>query len=243
MSVAAEARRGQPDLSAWALCALSLVLVLVGIGWAAIQGSLWAAAGPFGQSQGQVATGELIAGRRIGQTFIADEVGLYRIDVDLGNYGRLIHGPLVLHVKAAPFVVPDLATASADASQLRANGFVSFVFAPLPEPAGLPLSFWLEAPQAQPGNAVTVLATGQDLYPNGVALFDQFAANGVQDLAFQLYYKPSISQALGVVIERQAQGRPALLGLPRFYVMLLGAYVLGLLALLALAFGRVRGKP
>src|SRR5262249_39606446 len=157
--------------------------------------------------------------------------GLYRIDVHLGNGQGQNQGPLVLHVTTAPFVGPDLARATADASQLQPDGFVAFEFAPLSEPVGTPLAFWLEAPEGRPGNALMAMGAAQDVYRGGAAVFDHVAgAQAVRDLAFRLYYQSGFLGSLGVLLERQTAGRPGIFGLPLLYVVLLLAYLAGLAA-------------
>lgn len=124
---------------------------------------------------------------------------------------------------------------------MRADGFVPFEFAPLPQAAGQPLSFWLEAPQAQPGNALTVMGATADLYPGGRAQFDHWTdTRGVQVLAFRLYYYPGPAQALGVLMQRLADGRPSVFGAPQLYAVLITAYFLGLAVLLVLILVQLR---
>jgi hypothetical protein len=219
---------------------LLLLAVLLAVAALALRGSSRVAQQPCGQLSVQAATGELVAGSRAGQTFRVDQSGLYRIDVYLGNGQRQNQGPVVLHVTAAPFGGPDLARATADASQLQIDGFVAFQFAPLSEPAGQPLAFWLEAPEAGPGHAPTVMGATQDLYPGGAAVFDNLSAtHGVQDLAFKLYFQSELLGSLAVVLARQAAGRPGIFGWPQLYLALLLAYLLGLAVLLGLAARRL----
>ena len=219
---------------------LLVVAVLAAVLGLALRGSSQAAQQPYGQLVVQAAAGELVAGSRAGQTFRTDQSGLYRIDVYLGISHRQNHGPLVLHVSAAPFLGPDLARATADASQLPADGFMAFEFAPLPA-AGQPLAFWLEAPEALPGNALTPMGARQDVYPGGAAQFEGLpAAQGIQDLAFKLYYRSGWLGSLGVLFARQAADRPGIFGWPQLYLVLLLAYLLGLAVLLVVAAKRLR---
>jgi len=217
-----------------------LALTLAALAAIVVSGSLQAASGPYGQYTAQAATGELVAGSQAGQSFVTDQPGLYRIDVYLGHYQRPIRGMVRLHVTALPFAGPDLALATLDAAQVQTDGFESFEFAPLDEPAGQPLCFWLEAPQAQPDNALTVIGANSDSYPNGRAFFNNLpASGGVQDLTFRLYYQPGAGQALATVMQRLAAGRPAAFGAPQLYAILMAGYLLGAAALLALVVSRL----
>lgn len=241
MSSAAEPGRLKRTRAVPAVNWLVPAAVLGLLGWLAVLGGAQTVDGPYGQFEVQAATGELVATVRAGQTFITDQPGLDRIDVYLGDFQRKNRGPLVLHVKAAPSAAADLVSVTLDASQVRGDGYVTFGFQPLPAPSNTPLCFWLEAPQARPGNAVTVLGTTNDAYPGGTALFDHMPANqGVQDLAFRLYYRPGVGEALTTLLARQAQGRPAIFGVPALYLGLVVAYILGLVLLLGLAVTRLR---
>lgn len=223
-----------------ALPGLLVLAVLAAVVALALRGSSQAAQQPYGQPVVQAAAGELVAGGRAGQTFQADQTGLTRIDVHLGQGQRQNEGSLVLHVTAAPFVGPDLARATAEASQLQADGYLAFEFAPLSEPAGQPLAFWLEAPEAQPGAALTPWGASHDVYPGGAAVFENLSAGGVVDLAFRLYYRNGWLGALAVLLARQAAGRPGVFGLPQLHLALGLAYLLGLAAVLVAAVKRLR---
>lgn len=240
MSVAAS-QAGSKNTRSAVIWGLVLLVPLLGtVAVLASQGSLQAVTGPYGQFTADTPAGELVAGAAVGQTFTADQAGLYRIDVYLGNYQRQNHGSLVLHVKAAPFLQADMAVAWADASQVRADGFLSFEFKPLPTPAGVPLCFLLEAPQGSVGNAVTALGTARDTYAGGAALLEKLpGTRDVQDLAFRLYYRPGARQALATLIARQVAGRPSIFGTPQLYQALIAAYLIGLGCLVVLAVSQL----
>jgi hypothetical protein len=239
MSAAAEASR--PGWVRPALIAGLLALLLGTMAAFAVRGSRAAVAGPYGQFAAEAASGELGSGSQAGQTFVADQPGLYRIDLSLENSQPQSAGPLKLHVKAAPDAENDLALVTLDSPRPDAAGLVSFSFAPLAEQAGQPLYFWLEAPAASPGGSVKVMGTAYDSYPGGAARFDQpGAAGGVQDLAFRLYYRPGAGQAIEALTARLASGRPAVFGAPWLYPALVAAYALGLAGLLVLLIARLR---
>ena len=103
------------------------------------------------------------------------------------------------------------------------------------------LAFWLAAPEAQPGYAVTVLGATQEAYAAGAAVFDgRPAPHGVRDLAFRLYYQTGTWEGLAVLLARQADGRPGVFGWPPLYLALLLAYVLGVAMLLGVVINRLR---
>jgi hypothetical protein len=55
----------------------------------------------------------------------------------------------------------------------------------------------------------------------------------VQDLSFRIYYRSGWLGSVGVLLARQAAGRPGIFGWPPLYVGLLLAYLAGLAAALA----------
>lgn len=192
-----------------------------------------ALAGPYGQTVNDVILGELLPGMCPGQTFVADAPGLYRVDVMLATYQRTNTGPLVLHVRAAPFAA-DWATATVDMAGVADNAFHTFTFDPLPLPAGVPAYFCLEAPAAQPGNAITLLPRRADAYPGGRALWaDGTPLTQAADLTFRLFYQPGARWAVAAGLERVAAGKPGVLAWPPFYTGLFGTFVVLLLALTA----------
>ena len=207
----------------------------------------WQAAfhGPYGQPVNNVILGELLPGACPGQTFAADAPGLYRIDVMLANYQRTNIGPLVLHVRAAPFAAADWVTVPSDMQTVADNAFHTFTFEPLPLPAGVPAYFCLEAPTAQPGNAITLLPRQDDAYPGGRALWPTGEPlSQAADLTFQLYYHPAAAWAVSAGLERVAAGKPGVLGQPLTYSLLLFIVLaLGLPAAGALAARLVWGGP
>lgn len=213
------------------LLPLALGVVLVAAWQRGFQAAL---AGPYGQTVNDVVMGELLPGACPGQTFVADAPGLYRVDVMLATYQRTNTGPLVLHVRAAPFAAADWAIVTVDMAGVADNAFQTFTFDPLPLPAGVPAYFCLEAPAAQPGNAITLLPRREDAYPGGRAVW----AGGepltqAADLTFRLYYQPGARWAVAAGLERVAAGKPGLLGRPQFYTGLFVTYVFLLLALTA----------
>ncbi|MCC6192158.1 MAG: hypothetical protein IT318_24270 [Anaerolineales bacterium] len=227
------AARGRFNDAAGRLLLTSLVVVIVLSLW--LRGHQRTVGGPYGQTVADTTLGELLPGRCLGQTFVANAPGLHRVDVFLAIYQRVNHGPLRLHIKASPYVTADLATLTVDMAGVRDNAYQTFKFAPLPLPAGVPAFFCLEAPAARPGNAITVGARQADAYAGGRAQFlDGHVPLGAQDLSFLLFYQPAPSWAVAAGLQRLAANKPGWLGEPLFYAAVFAAY---LAVLAALAWG------
>lgn len=216
-----------------------LAAVLAGLvptAW--LVGSRAALHGPDGPDVNDMASGELVAGQCLGQTIVARAAGLYRVDVWLATYARANHGPLVLRVRAAPFAA-DWAVVELEMASIQDNAYQAFEFQPLPLPAGVPAYFCLEAPQASPGNAITLGGSSRETYPDGgVAAAIGPAVPGLQDLKFQLYYRPGAGLAAGEVLRRLAAGKPGWLGQPILYSVMIAAVAL-MFGLLGWAVGRL----
>ncbi|MGH2523957.1 MAG: hypothetical protein ACRDH2_15735 [Anaerolineales bacterium] len=181
---------------------------------------------PGGQLANDALFGELLNGTRAGQTFVAEHSGLYRVEVFMATYARRVQGPLVFHLRSLTTAGEDLVTVRFDAAQVRDNTFYVFEFPPLPNTAGDPFYFYLEAPGAGPGNALTVWGTRRDAYPAGRAVLRNLPnEEGVQDLTFRLSYRPGAREALREMFDRLAANKPALFGRWWVYLALVILYL------------------
>ena len=176
--------------------------------------------GLSGQFARDMAPGELIRGTTVGQTFIADATGVYRVDVLLATYARRNSGPIIFHLRSSPADIRDWVTLRIDAARVRDNAFQSFEFKPLPNAKGEPLYFYLEAPEARPGNAITVWANSQDEYAAGQAVALLPLNQHMKDLAFRVYYQSDVRQKFRDVLNGMAADKPGLFGTRAWYLTL-----------------------
>ncbi|MFZ5917799.1 MAG: DUF6541 family protein [Chloroflexota bacterium] len=114
--------------------------------------------------------GEIAGERSVGQTFVALDDGLSRIDVLLATYARHNSGRLVFGLRQAPAGADDLVRIEVEAATIRDNAYHAFRFDPIPDSGGRSFYFFLQAPEAAPGNAVTVWQSALDIYPGGSAV-------------------------------------------------------------------------
>ncbi len=142
------------------------------------------------QPDANAVVGEIVAGRRVGQTVIPRYSGLAGVDLRTATYGRPLTGTVRFTVRPSPHVTTTLASGEMPAATLPDNGWIHFAFPPLAVPAGTPLYFELTAPSGAPGNAPTLFwYTGPgDPYGEGRAVFDGLPGAG--DLSFALHYAP-----------------------------------------------------
>lgn len=192
--------------------------------------------GLSGQFAWDMVAGELIRGTTVGQTFIADDTGVYRVDVLLATYARRNSGPIIFHLRSSPADIRDWVTLHIEAARVRDNAFQTFEFKPLPNAKGESLYFYLEAPEAQSGNAITVLANSQDEYTAGQAVALLPLNQRMKDLAFRVYYQSDARQKFRDVLNRMAADRPGLFGTRAWYLTL-GLLYLALLFCLGWLLG------
>jgi len=203
------------------LVGLSLALALAG-GVTAVS---WPQLAATRQTGNNVPAGELVAGRRFGQTFRAPFSGLYRVDVLLATYARRNEHPVLFHLSDGPGG-PTLVTIEVEAARIQDNAFHRFVFEPIPDSAGREFYFSLEAPQAEPGNAITVWQTDFDSYPHGRAYIDDSPTEG--DLAFVAYYRSSPAEVWNALAERVRTWHPLLWRARWFVLGAAAAWVVGI---------------
>ena len=138
--------------------------------------------------------GEIYGAASVGQTFVADAAGLNRIDLRLSTYVRQNTGPLIFHLRESPAAATELVTITVDAATVQDNVYRPFYFPPLADSRGKSYYFFLEAPQAVPGNALTTWFSPDDNHPQGTMLRDGQSVAG--DLTFYAYYDYSTASLL-----------------------------------------------
>lgn len=158
---------------------------------------LWASYGALTHRRYEAAngvTGEIIRGHSAGQTFIAEYDDLSAVEVRAGTF-RTATGEssasLVLHVRTAPTSTLDLATATIPASSITpGNAWYRFSFPSIPDTRDRPLYFFVESPDAEPGNALGLfwfhVDTEGNPYKDGAAFRDGKSEHA--DLTFGLAY-------------------------------------------------------
>ncbi len=114
--------------------------------------------------------GEVRGGRRIGQRFVARQNGLCRIDLLVYAYDRRNTRDLLFRLWEGG---QEVAVVRLNASLVPNRGYLSFVFAPLPDSRGKRYTLTIEAPHAVAGDAVTfwhfpkAVVAGAEMTRNG----------------------------------------------------------------------------
>lgn len=209
---------------------------------------------------------ELTDGVRVGQSFVPNYPGLYRVDVLLTTFGRRSAPNLVFHLLADGPEGEELFSASLEGEAIADNAFRSFVFPPLDDSAGRRYYFYLESPGATSKEAVGVQASADDRYLEGsidvkrtegetrgeedadlpykVLLPLVMASNGQEDqstahdVGFTLHYKGHLPATAPIFLERLKANKPLFWGETWFYALLSVLYLV-LLAWLGRVLARM----
>lgn len=178
------------------------------------------------QDTSDVLAGELLSKAIIGQSFTARLPGVCRVDVRLATYARQgLHGPIRFRLqRSAATDAPAVVDLQIDASRVIDNQFYGFEFDPVSNSTGESLTFFLEAPEAQAGQALTVWGTLRaEAYAGGQALLRNLPDTGLKDLTFRVYYCPSFAFSLQGWLSRLAADRPGIFNQPMTYLALVCA--------------------
>ncbi|MEA3346429.1 MAG: hypothetical protein U9Q78_09365 [Chloroflexota bacterium] len=138
------------------------------------------------QSRSIQPVGEIRGSRTVGQTFVASHDELSRVDVQLATYARRNTQPVIFHLRSAPSASTDIATIAFEAEEVRDNAYRPFRFSPITDSEGRSFYFFLESPTSEPGDAITMWHSPDDVYEEGELYINGRRQGG--DLAFRTYY-------------------------------------------------------
>jgi len=136
-----------------------------------------------------VPAGEIYGAIKIGQSFISPANGLYRIDISLATYARENDREVIFHLRRTP-EGEDLVTIRFNAAQVEDNSFYRFEFPSIANSAGQSFYFFLESPDSEPGNAITIWGVVRNVYNEGKAYRNHRPTGG--ELAFRVYAEKAL---------------------------------------------------
>jgi hypothetical protein len=199
----------------WILLAGALIAGLIATGWV-----FWQRMKDLqiAQRRADRPVGELLASSIVGQSFYSPADGLYQLDLVFGTYGHPGTSDVILHLRMSPDATQDLVIARLNSQDIENNVYNSYRFSQQRGIAGRTLYFYLEAPDASPGNAVTAYRSDENAYRGGEAYYDGIVASN--DLTFVAHYRLNPLDAARFVLRQLSDQRPCLLGNPWFYAVL-----------------------
>lgn len=178
----------------------------------------------YNQLKHDVPVGEIYGNVHVGQTFLAEYEGLSGIDVLMATYNRKNTGEFIFHLKDDIRTTEDLFNCKIDIGQLKDNQYVTFNFPRIRNSKGKTIYFYIEAPQSQPGNAITIWSNSKDSYTEGEKFVNGVASEG--DLAFKTKYKPGLKNSFNAFLEKVSRDKPFPLNKKSFYIVLILLFIL-----------------
>lgn len=209
-------RNKSPLCWLWALPIVGFFLVLIAFN---ARVTPLAAGQPFNNQP----AGEIRGAFTVGQTFYSPYPGLYKIDVLLATYAGPKSGPVTFYLTPGVGDTTRLATIPFDASQVQDNMFRSFEFSRVGDSAGKTYYFYLEAPGAQPGNAITAWSDATNPYLGGAAYLGGLPAEN--DVTFVAYFSPTPWEVADTYLGRLANDKPGIWGSKAFYAVSFTVYL------------------
>lgn len=137
------------------------------------------------QEQHNEPIGEIYGDTIVGQSFVATEDQLTRVDVKLATYARENTGDIIFGLREATST-QETVSITVKAEAIKDNAYHSFVFDPILESKGKLYVFTVSALESKPGNAITIWYSTDDVYSNGTAQINDKPIEG--DLSFRTYY-------------------------------------------------------
>ena len=179
----------------------------------------------FNQLKHNIPVGEIYGDIQIGQTFLAEYEGLSGIDVLMATYNRKNTGEFIFHLKEDIRSKEDLFNCKIDISQLKDNSYVTFKFPSVRDSKGKIIYFYIEAPQSQPGNAITIWSNSTDSYQEGEKIVNGVTSEG--DLAFKTRYSPGLKSHFNEFLGKITKDKPFPMNKKSFYLALILLFILG----------------
>ena len=127
--------------------------------------------------------GEIRGAQRPGQSFVAHQDNLARIQVLGTNYGQQAQGRVIFHLKTDPAAPEDLVRIELDAAELPNNDFWTISFPPISPARDRPFYFYFESPDAPENQATSLWYGPGDPYGEGTRTNNGRPAEG--DLVFR----------------------------------------------------------
>ena len=184
---------------------------------------------------------ELHSGRTLGQSFVAEAAGLYRLDLLVARRGPNSHRVL-FHLQEEQGGGDHVVTVELKASLLedtsslmrRPNTYQSFSFTPIDSSHGKRLYFYLESARSTSEYPLVLKFQSQNVYVEGTRYVDGVEDCG--DLAFKAYYRGTQLATATMLLRRLTEGKPTPLSHDACYTIAALAYLLTFARLARLLF-------
>ncbi len=179
----------------------------------------------YNQFDPKNAVGEIYGEKKVGQTFTAQHDQLMAIEVLMGTFNRKNKGELIFHMKGQTGDEIDYYNSSVDMRNIQDNRYFRFKVPEINNSKGRKYYFYLEAPNAQPGNAITIWCNDkEDKYREGAEIINGEEMEG--DLVFKTIYAVGLGKKIGLFLGEITRNKPSPLNKKLFYVVLIVFFIL-----------------
>ena len=184
-----------------------------------------------------------VAGQnRVGQTFVAAQDGLCRVDLLLYGFHRRNTQQVTFRLRSLG-EERDLVRQFFVASEVWGWHWKTFDFPPIPDSGGKGYELSLDSSSSTPEDSISPSGIRGDVYARGTSFFLGVPADG--DLAFKTFYSGvGLPEKLTTLATRITEHKPGPWAAIGFYVLLAGLYLGLVVALGAVIFlsGRASGR-
>jgi len=178
----------------------------------------------FDQFQISLPVGEIYGKKKIGQTFRASYDHLKAVEVLMANYKRNVSGEIYFHLQREGGTSRTLSRKKVNAEKIKDNQYFRYEFPEIEDSKGKKYYFYLNAPQAEPGNALTIWANDREKYLEGTKIVNGEPAYG--DLAFKTVYDVGLRNKARLFLDEITEAKPFPLNKNWFYIGLIGLFFL-----------------
>lgn len=180
----------------------------------------------FNQPRNNSTEGEIYGNKKIGQSFIADYNNFSAVEVLLATYNRKNTGEFIFHLKNDVSIKDDLFHYRGDLDKVKDNSYFRFQFPKIKDSKGKKYYFYLEAPDSQPGNAITIWSNTEDLwreYREGERIINGEVREG--DLTFKTAYDVGLKNKFAIFLQEITRNKPSPLNKKSFYIALIVIFI------------------
>ena len=147
------------------------------------------------------------------------------IEVLMGTFNRKNSGELIFHLKGQTGDIIDYHHSRLDMLNIKDNQYLRFKIPEINNSKDRKYFFYLEAPNAQPGNTITIWCNDEeDKYLEGTKIIDGEEMEG--DLVFKTIYAVGLGEKIGLFLGEITRNKPSPLNKKLFYVVLIVFFIL-----------------
>lgn len=150
-------------------------------------------------------TGEIYGDIVIGQSFVATENNLSRVDIQFATSTRKNTEEIIFGLREAAST-REIVNITLSAENIIDGAYHNFVFDPIPESKEKSYIFYIHSPRSTPGSNIAICYTAEDVYSNGTAQINDKPIEG--DLRFRVYYTYTLLDIISSTFKKFMRDNP-----------------------------------